>query len=97
MSISKTFRLESKIQLKATRKMIWKKLLANNSLDLDFHPWWPEQEKTLERLLWSEADGDYENRKIKLKEDLNGLTPKELKIYFEEIKEDEQKIDDYLL
>uniref|UniRef100_A0A6M3IX13 Uncharacterized protein n=1 Tax=viral metagenome TaxID=1070528 RepID=A0A6M3IX13_9ZZZZ len=53
-------------QLKATRKVIWLNLLADNNLDLDFYHWWTEDQKILERTLWEQADAEYEERKIEL-------------------------------
>ena len=82
---SETFGFESKSQLKATRKGIWKGLLLRNGLDLEMYPWWTQEEKDLERILWIKADEDYETRKSKLKTQIDVLSVGDKAIYFKEI------------
>lgn len=55
----------NKKYLKARRKMIWKKKLANAGLDLEMYPWWSDEDKVVERGSWAEADTDYEAMKTR--------------------------------
>jgi len=93
---SKTTDLESKEQLKSHRKDKWKGLLIQNNLDLEMYPWWTDEEKTLERTLFAAADVDYEERKLKLKQEIKELSIEDKVKYFQETGVDEQDIDIWL-
>jgi len=85
VGISDTFHLESKGQLQATRKMIWKKELAYRNLDHELWPYWTDEEKAKEREAFATADAEYEKRKTVLRCQLGSLSDPELDLYFEEI------------
>ena len=82
---SETTKLESKAQLKAHRRRIWNALLKTNSLFIEEYPWWTDEEKELERQLFTEADKDYEKRKKTLKSDIKKLPVNSQAIYFHDI------------
>ena len=93
---SETTELESKAQLKSHRKDKWKGLLLQNDLDLEMYPWWSDEEKIFERTLFAEADKNYEERKVKLKQELKKLSKENKTKYFQEIGEIEQDEDIWL-
>ena len=82
---SETTNLESKAQLKSHRKDKWKGLLLQNNLDLELYSWWTEEEKALERTLFAEADENYEERKLKLNQEIKNLSIEDKSKYFQEI------------
>ena len=98
--LSETFDLESKAQLKEHRKHKWKVLLAENNLDMIFHPFWSAAEIALEITLWEDADANsvygYEKRKEVLRRQLAALDVNELAVYFQEIGVPESSVEDYL-
>ena len=93
---SETFNIESKEQLKSYRKDMWKGLLMQNGLDLEMYPWWTVDEIALESNLFSQADENYEERKLALKAKLEKLAPVYLIRYFDEIGVNEVLIEDWL-
>uniref|UniRef100_A0A6M3K0Y5 Uncharacterized protein n=1 Tax=viral metagenome TaxID=1070528 RepID=A0A6M3K0Y5_9ZZZZ len=83
--ISQSTGLESKEQLKSHRNDRWRGLLLKNNLDLLRALWWTPTEQALELTLWNEADVEYEQRKVKLKADIDRLKQADKEKYLTEI------------
>lgn len=94
--ISETTGLESKSQLKAHRIHKFNSLIKNVDLDMRFYPFFTQAEKDVETDIWNEADQDYEQRKVKLRAELNKLTAIERSKYFQEIEVTEKAVNDFL-
>jgi len=83
------YALDSKAALKANRREMWRTRCERAGLYIEQWPFWVEEEKRAERLIWQACDEIYEQRKANLKARVKSLSAEGRAHYFRSVGLDE--------